>query len=86
MVDPATPHRAEQAPPLHGVTILDLTRLLPGAYATLLLADLGADVIKIESPDKGDYARDWGPPFAHGTSTLAGVPGDGGSSPRNSAS
>ena len=42
----------------------------PGPYAGSILADLGADVIKVESPDKGDYARDWGPPFAHGTSTL----------------
>lgn len=47
---------------LSGLTILDLTRLLPGPFGTHLLADLGADVIKIEDPDLGDYARDL-PPF-----------------------
>lgn len=48
--------------PLSGLKILDLTRLLPGGYATLLMADLGADVIKIEEPGKGDYIR-WTPPI-----------------------
>ncbi|MFN2389486.1 MAG: CaiB/BaiF CoA transferase family protein [Actinomycetota bacterium] len=56
-------------PPLDGVRILDLTRLLPGGYATLLLADLGADVIKVEEPGKGDYVR-WSPPRA-GQSSAA---------------
>lgn len=50
------------SPALDGVRILDLTRLLPGGYATLLLADLGADVLKIEEPGKGDYIR-WTPPI-----------------------
>jgi crotonobetainyl-CoA:carnitine CoA-transferase CaiB-like acyl-CoA transferase len=48
--------------PLEGIRILDLTRLLPGGYATLLLADLGADVVKVEEPGKGDYIR-WTPPL-----------------------
>ena len=48
--------------PLAGVRVLDLTRLLPGGYATLLMADLGADVVKVEEPGKGDYIR-WTPPM-----------------------
>jgi crotonobetainyl-CoA:carnitine CoA-transferase CaiB-like acyl-CoA transferase len=55
--------------PLQDVTILDLTRLLPGGYATLLLADLGADVIKVEEPDRGDYIR-WSPPLVEGESAA----------------
>src|SRR5204863_4545644 len=43
--------------PLDGVRVLDLTRLLPGAYATLLLADLGADIVKVEDPRGGDGMR-----------------------------
>src|SRR5665811_1481789 len=55
--------------PLEGVRILDLTRLLPGGYATLLLADLGADVVKVEEPGKGDYIR-WTPPVVGGFSAA----------------
>jgi len=47
---------------LEGLTVLDLSRLLPGGYATLMLADMGADVIKVEEPGKGDYIR-WSPPM-----------------------
>ena len=51
------------APPLQGLRVLDLSRLLPGPYATLVLADLGADVVKVEDPSGGDYLR-WMPPLA----------------------
>jgi alpha-methylacyl-CoA racemase len=55
--------------PLSGIRVLDLTRLLPGAFCTMLLADMGADVIKVEEPDGGDYMR-WTPPLANGQSVL----------------
>jgi alpha-methylacyl-CoA racemase len=54
---------------LRGVRVLDLTRLLPGAFCTMLLADLGADVIKVEEPGGGDYMR-WTPPLVDGQSAL----------------
>jgi alpha-methylacyl-CoA racemase len=54
---------------LDGIRVLDLTRLLPGAYATLILADLGADVIKVEDPRGGDHMRQM-PPRAEGTSAY----------------
>lgn len=47
--------------PLKGVRILDLTRLIPGPFCTMMLADLGADVIKVEEPTSGDYERELGP-------------------------
>ena len=56
--------------PLSGITVIEFCHSVAGPYAASILADLGADVIKVEAPEKGDYARDWGPPFAHGTATL----------------
>jgi crotonobetainyl-CoA:carnitine CoA-transferase CaiB-like acyl-CoA transferase len=50
--------------PLAGVKVLDLSRVLAGPYATMVLGDLGADVIKVEHPQRGDDTRHWGPPFA----------------------
>ncbi len=49
--------------PLSSITVVDLTRALAGPYATLMLADAGASVIKVERPEKGDDTRGWGPPF-----------------------
>ncbi|UVK36201.1 CoA transferase [Mesorhizobium sp. AR10] len=50
-------------PPLKGIRVIELARILAGPWAGQLLGDLGADVIKVESPDGGDDTRKWGPPF-----------------------
>jgi crotonobetainyl-CoA:carnitine CoA-transferase CaiB-like acyl-CoA transferase len=50
--------------PLDGVRVVDLSRVLAGPYATMVLADLGADVVKVEHPGQGDETRSWGPPYA----------------------
>jgi|SRR5450631_2131475 len=55
---------------LGGLLVADFGRVLAGPYATMLLADLGAEVIKIERPGLGDETRDWGPPWANGQATY----------------
>lgn len=56
--------------PLDGVRVLDLTSSLAGPTSTEILAALGADVVKVEHPDRGDEARDWGPRFFEGGSVM----------------
>src|SRR5437763_4513322 len=56
--------------PLEGLHVLDLSRLLPGGFCSLLLADFGADVIKVEDTGMGDYVR-WSPPYYEGADETA---------------
>lgn len=55
---------------LDGIKVLDLTRVLAGPYCTMILGDLGAEVIKVEAPGGSDDTREWGPPFAGGESAY----------------
>ena len=65
MSSPTSKHRA-----LDGLIVADFTRVLAGPVATMVLGDLGADVIKVERPGSGDDTRMWGPPWHGGTSTY----------------
>ena len=56
--------------PLAGIRVLDLTSSLAGPTATEILGALGADIVKIEHPGRGDEARDWGPQFFEGGSVM----------------
>ncbi len=56
--------------PLEGIRVLDLSRLLPGGFCSLLLADFGADVVKVEDTGPGDYIR-WSPPYHEGVEDSA---------------
>ncbi|GFW58387.1 succinate--hydroxymethylglutarate CoA-transferase [Trichonephila clavipes] len=56
--------------PLAGIRILDMTRILAGPFCTMILGDLGAEVIKVENPVGGDETRNWGPPFINNESAY----------------
>jgi crotonobetainyl-CoA:carnitine CoA-transferase CaiB-like acyl-CoA transferase len=56
--------------PLAGMKVLEIGHSIAAPYAGMVLAELGADVVKLENPGAGDYARGWGPPFVEGTSTV----------------
>jgi crotonobetainyl-CoA:carnitine CoA-transferase CaiB-like acyl-CoA transferase len=59
-------NKTMKRPPLAGIRVIELARVLAGPWAGQMLADLGADVIKVENPDGGDDTRHWGPPFVEG--------------------
>jgi crotonobetainyl-CoA:carnitine CoA-transferase CaiB-like acyl-CoA transferase len=58
------------ATPLAGIVVVELGHSVAAPYAGMILADLGAEVIKVENPEKGDHARGWGPPWWHGTASA----------------
>src|ERR1700693_3308363 len=67
--NPPAPGRGPQTGPLAGLLVADFSRILAGPYATMLLADLGAEVIKVEGPG-GDDTRSWQPPVRDGVATY----------------
>lgn len=60
----------DNALPLSGLRVLDFTQALAGPFCAMVLGDLGADVVKVETPGKGDDTRGWGPPFVEGTGSY----------------
>src|SRR5438128_10804194 len=64
-----TPVRRKPRPPLAGIRVIDFTRVLAGPFCSMSLGDMGAEVIKVEEPGKGDDTRGW-PPFAGGEATY----------------
>ena len=69
--DPDAAMSADGSAPLRGIVVADFSRVLAGPLATMVLADLGADVIKVERPDVGDDTRSWGPPWRGAESTYS---------------
>jgi crotonobetainyl-CoA:carnitine CoA-transferase CaiB-like acyl-CoA transferase len=61
---------ADNALPLAGITVIEICHSVAGPYGGMILAGLGAELIKVENPDKGDHARGWGPPYWHGKSSV----------------
>jgi len=60
----------DKVKPLDGIRVVDLSRILAGPYCSMLLSDFGAEIVKIENPDKGDDTRAYGPPFLDGESVY----------------
>jgi len=63
------PHTVTTMPPLNGLRVIDLTRVVAGPYCTMMLGDMGAEVLKIEEPEHGDDSRGWGP-YINGWSSF----------------